>query len=115
MKSMNIGSRGFTLIEIMIVLLILGLLAAVATPAFLNASARAKTNVCISHLKHIDDAKSMWAVWEGAISGDIPEWDDLVPDYLTEVPACPSNGTYDIKPIDVKPTCSIEGHVLQGS
>jgi len=106
------NSKGFTLVEIMIVIGIIGLLAAIVLPNFLRAKETADRNVCISNLKHISDAKAMWAVWEGMASSDSPAWDDLVPDYIRETPRCPASGTYTINTVDAAPTCTQDGHVL---
>ncbi|RKY42994.1 MAG: prepilin-type cleavage/methylation domain-containing protein [Candidatus Makaraimicrobium thalassicum] len=96
----------------MIVVAIVGLLAAIAVPNFFGARQRAQTNLCIANLRHIEDAKSMWAVWEGKTSSDTPGWGDLVPAYLQTTPNCPQGGTYTIGSVDTKPVCSIAGHVL---
>src|SRR5690242_6604809 len=56
------SNRGFTLIEVMIVVLIIGLLLAIAIPNFLHAREGSRTKTCISNLSAINTAKEQWAM-----------------------------------------------------
>ena len=107
---MNI--KGFTLAEIMVTVSVIALIAAIAIPSYLRGSESAKRNLCIANLKIIDKTKSLWALKEGMFSDDVPEWGELIPEYIKKTPVCPSGGRYTIGSVVEKPTCSIEEHKL---
>ena len=108
----------FTLVEIMIVVAIIGLLAAIAIPNFVRARERAQTNACINNLRLIDAAKQQWALEMRMPSSSNPGEADLMP-YLVRgdserVPVCPSGGTdatfadsYTINNVVTAPACLI--------
>src|SRR6476660_8073167 len=76
---MKMTSRkaGFTLIEIMVVVAIIGLLCAIAIPNFVRARQTSQTNACINNLRQIDTAKHQWALTNGKASTDTPVSADL--------------------------------------
>jgi len=104
----------FTLVEIMIVVAIIGLLAAIAIPNFVKAREAAQRTACIQNLRAIDGAKSTWALEQKKGSTDTPVESDLFGTslYLREKPACPANGTYSLNQVDAKPACTVSTHTL---
>ena len=104
-------SRGFTLVEIMMVVLIMGLLMAVAVPTFARARDRTKAKACQHNLKQILGAKERWAMDNNRGPLDTPTMPELaVPGvYMKGTPFCPEGGTYNVGRMDAMPTCSIGG------
>jgi len=109
------GRKGFTLVEIMIVVLIIGILLAIAVPNFIKARETSRTKSCIANLKQIDAAKEQWAMENKKTTTDTPAMTDLVgsANYLKNTPSCPSGGTYTVNAVSTDPTCSIgTPHIL---
>jgi prepilin-type N-terminal cleavage/methylation domain-containing protein len=99
---------GFTLVEIMIVVLIIGILLAIALPNFLRARDRARAKSCQHNLKYIDNSKQQWGMDQKKGGTDSPAIADLIPTYIKGTPQCPSGGTYSYNSVSVNPTCSFE-------
>jgi prepilin-type N-terminal cleavage/methylation domain-containing protein len=106
------AERGFTLVEIMIVVLIIGILLAIAVPNFVRARESSRTKACVANLKQIEAAKEQWAMDTRAASDATPNWNDLVGSdkYMKSQPQCPSGGNYTIGNVATLPSCSIEAH-----
>ena len=104
------GNKGFTLVEIMIVVAIIGLLAAIAIPSFIQARTTSQTNACINNLRQIDAAKEQLALENGLQNGDAAAGYDA---YIKNgLPNCPASGAYTVGAVGTDPVCSEAGHVL---
>ncbi|MBL7072283.1 MAG: prepilin-type N-terminal cleavage/methylation domain-containing protein [Candidatus Omnitrophica bacterium] len=108
----KLSKGGFTLVEIMIVVAIIGLLAAIAVPNFVQARTTAQTNACIANLKQIDGAKTLYALDSSVASGGACAMANLVPTYIKSTPTCPASGVYTVAVIGTDPSCTIAGHAL---
>ena len=106
--------KGFTLVEIMIVVLIIGILMAIAVPNFIQARQTSRRNSCIANLKQIDSAKEQYAMEQKLDTGATVTWANLVTTYIKSQPSCPGGGTYTIAVVGTNPSCSLaaSGHVL---
>jgi prepilin-type N-terminal cleavage/methylation domain-containing protein len=124
MKINSSRSAGFTLVEIMIVVAIIGLLATIAIPNFVRARLKAQESACINNLKQIDGAKQTWALENRASQASVPTIANVQP-YLGRgtagtAPICPADQansfatSYSLNDLQTTPTCLIvpATHVL---
>jgi len=95
----NLRKAGFTLVEIMIVVAIIGLLAAIAIPNFIKARATSQANACINNLRQIDGGEQQWALETKQTIGAPEAIANLVTGGYVRTPGgnaptCPAGGTY---------------------
>jgi type II secretory pathway pseudopilin PulG len=110
---------GFTLVEIMIIVAIIGLLAGIALPNFVKARATSQADACINNMHQIDGAVTEWALVQGKKTGDpAPSLtSDLTP-YIklnanNVIPGCPAGGSYTVGTVGAIPqvTCNLGNSV----
>ena len=103
---MNKRNQGFTLVEIMIVVAIIAILAAVAIPNFIKYRQNSQAAACVSNLKQIEAAAE-----QAKMAGNTPaNVAALVGSdkYIKNTPTCPAGGTYGLGDDTTGPTCSID-------
>ena len=113
--------NGFTLVEILVVVLILGFILSIAVPDYINSTKKSRRTLCIANLQKIDSAVDAWALEKSVSAGtaiSTKDEGDIYNDYVRgSRPKCPAGGVYTLHTVGVKPqvTCSkqSEGHKLE--
>lgn len=120
-------TAGFTLVEMMIVVLVIGILLAIAVPSFVSARETGRAKSCAANLSQINSAK-LQCMMDNKLAGDSTATfsvDGVTPtaagpngtfqltgvagslNYLRAAPVCPSGGTYTPSGVSAAPTCSV--------
>jgi|SRR6266705_6669348 len=109
MKFKKLHRAAFTLVEIMIVVAIIGMLAAIAIPNFVKARNTAQANACINNMRQIDSAIQQWALEKGKKDND-PVVEAEIAEYIkgNVMPTCPAGkAIYTVGP-NVNSTPSVQ-------
>ncbi len=83
LQKLSKNRGGFTLVEIMIVVAIIALLAAIAIPNFLRSRKRSQASRCLEDLRIIDSAIDQYAIEHNKISGTALTWSDITSYFKT--------------------------------
>jgi prepilin-type N-terminal cleavage/methylation domain-containing protein len=114
------GKAGFTLVEMMIVVALIGLLATIAIPTFVRARSTSQMNACINNLREIFGASQQWALEYREAPEAMVTFPDIQP-YLKNAIVCPAGGTsatfansYTLTNVTNVPTCQVApaSHIL---
>jgi type II secretory pathway pseudopilin PulG len=100
--------------EIMLVVCLIGMLAALAVPGYARARARTAETACINNLRQIESAKARWALETKANPTALPTDADLFGPslYLKKKPECPAGGQYTVDTVNSPAKCDQPGHAL---
>ena len=109
MKQMK-HRKGLTLIELLIVVIILGALAAIAVPRMSSSATTAKKRACQTNQGTINSQIELY--YANSTDGSWPTLSTFITDanYFPDTPTCPSGGTYSMDSTTHHVSCSVSAH-----
>lgn len=111
----QVRAQGFTLVEIMIVVAVIGIMASIALPNFAKARTVAQQKACMKNLTVLDETKQQWGFETKQPATATPTIAQIQAYFgQSRMPVCPSRGTYRLRRLDRPPTCTLSalGHTL---
>ena len=87
--------KGLTLIELLIVVIILGALAAIAIPRITTSTTTAKSNACQTNVDTLNTAVEMYQIDTGAYPGSLAVLTSDANYFPDDAPVCPFGTAYD--------------------
>ncbi len=112
-------AQGFTLVEIMIVVLIIGILLAIAIPNFIQAREASRAKACVANLKQIESAKQQYMMDNSASTFTSntalsKTADSGLTKYIKTIPSCPGGGTYATGDAPTSASCNLGTNLVNG-
>lgn len=121
----KLKEKGFTLVEIMIVVAIIAILSAIAIPNFMTARSKSRANACRANLRQVESAVEQYAMDNTLADGETCPMNMIIPTYIKKTPNCQAGGIYgDSSPatytwadntfrVGGTPWCTIGNNALQ--
>ncbi len=113
-KKKNSMRRGFTLVEIMIVVLILGILTTLAIPNVLRARITAREAVALSNIKKISEAAQMYYNQQSSFPASLTNLSEAVPSYIDSNLASGTKDNYNFVYTQVNEGFTLQANVEAG-
>ena len=95
---MRLKEKGFTLVEIMIVVAIIAILSAIAIPNFMTARSKSRANACRANLRQLESAVEQYAMDNTLADQASCSMTLIIPTYIKKTPQCQAGGTYGNSP-----------------
>jgi prepilin-type N-terminal cleavage/methylation domain-containing protein len=103
--------RAFTLVEIMIVVLIIGMILTIAVPSWIRIRQKSQRTACQDNMRVLRDAKVQWGLDNNQGQSSVPTPADIAPVHIKKFPTCPNGGTYTLGTLDTDVECSEHGKI----